>query len=106
MMRIRHTREGEERTVDLEAGPMTIGRADPLRGEWPDIDLGATSLSVSREHARLTEDEADQWWLEDLGSTNGTRVDGRRLAPHQAVKLTPGMTVAIGDTVLRVVDEP
>jgi pSer/pThr/pTyr-binding forkhead associated (FHA) protein len=52
------------------------------------------SERVSTSHARLQRRD-DVWVLADLGSTNGTFVDGERLAAETA--LAPGATVAFGD---------
>lgn len=71
---------------------MLIGRA-------PGCDLTLTSPRVSAKHARLTFD-AGTWWVEDLGSTNGTRVDGKRIRARTA--LHQGTEITIGGETLRV----
>ena len=48
---------------------------------------------VSRVHCRLTADKSDQLIVEDLTSTNGTRVNGERV--ERAV-LRPGDTLTVG----------
>jgi hypothetical protein len=53
---------------------------------------------ISGEHARL-ELRDGRWWLEDLNSTNGTWVNGRRLT--QAVAIPSGETFQCAHTVLR-----
>jgi len=53
--------------------------------------------SVSRVHARLQVGTGVQ--VEDLGSTNGTRVGGHRLEPNQPVALPLGAVLEIGDVV-------
>jgi pSer/pThr/pTyr-binding forkhead associated (FHA) protein len=75
-----------------------IGRADPRNKQYPDIDLtphGGSLLGVSRNHARLVLRGAD-WYLEDLRSTNGTFVDGERLAPGASAPLHEGCQVRCG----------
>ena len=54
---------------------------------------------VSRKHCALTWTDAGQWLLEDLGSTNGTIVEGTALTGQ--VLLTRGDSFKIGGTVLR-----
>ncbi|WP_131104125.1 FHA domain-containing protein [Ornithinimicrobium sufpigmenti] len=49
-----------------------IGRPSGSLGVRPDVDAGADS-AVSRRHAQLTSD-GSRWWIEDLGSSNGTYV--------------------------------
>src|SRR5690606_10718445 len=40
------------------------------------------SNTVSRQHAVLFKDPFDRWWIRDLGSRNGTRVNGEAVAEH------------------------
>jgi len=62
------------------------GRSEPLGGDGP-LGLGResdnhfvlTDPGVSRHHARLVR-SGDDWAIEDLGSSNGTRVNGRRVS--------------------------
>ncbi|MEM9192908.1 MAG: FHA domain-containing protein [Myxococcota bacterium] len=46
-----------------------------------DSEEGITVIqtSVSRHHAKIEQDSKRVWWVEDLGSTNGTFIDGRRV---------------------------
>ncbi|MEJ2887825.1 ATP-binding cassette domain-containing protein [Actinomycetospora aeridis] len=62
-------------------------------GRETDNDVVVSDLLVSRHHAELVADGAGGWELIDLGSPNGTYVDGRRI--HR-VALRPGMLVGIG----------
>ncbi|HYX41610.1 MAG TPA: FHA domain-containing protein, partial [Pyrinomonadaceae bacterium] len=60
-----------------------IGRWDADSGIFPDVDLDADDpeAKVSRRHARITR-RGPQYFIEDLGSTNGTFINrGRRLLP-------------------------
>jgi hypothetical protein len=57
---------------------------------------------VSRRHARIVADGAS-WAIEDLGSANGTWIDGTRVA---RARLAAGQIVTLGDTLLRVVEAP
>ncbi len=82
--------EGDEHT--LNSTPLTIGRA-------PQNDLPlADDEFASAKHARV-EPRRDGVWVEDIGSTNGTYLNGIRLA--RARKLAPGDVVRIGETELR-----
>ncbi|QSQ22705.1 FHA domain-containing protein [Pyxidicoccus parkwayensis] len=79
-------------SYDLPEGVTSLGRADEN-----DIVLGGDL--VSRRHARLYV-EGDALRIEDLGSRNGSRVNG---APLQGSKnLSPGDTVALGENTLSV----
>jgi two-component system, NtrC family, response regulator AtoC len=76
-----------------EQGMLRIGRA-----EHCEISVGDSQLS--REHAQLLVGPALQ--IVDLGSFNGTHVDGRLLPAHQAAPLAPGNVVTMGNTVVLV----
>ncbi|HYE13625.1 MAG TPA: FHA domain-containing protein [Pyrinomonadaceae bacterium] len=80
-----------------------IGRWDADGGIFPDVDLDADDpeAKVSRRHARITR-RAGQYFIEDLGSTNGTFVNrGRRLLPGDRQQLRDGDEVIVGKTFLR-----
>jgi hypothetical protein len=74
----------------------TIGRA-------PSCDFTVPDLSVSRWHARLHKEE-DNWLLSDLGSTNGTRLNGWRVT--SAVPIQPGDNVSFGSAAYVIIDRP
>ena len=74
-------------------GELTVGRAGSAN-----IALPGDSFASSR-HARIWT-EAGSLWLEDLGSTNGTTLNGRTVAAR--TQLNPGDRVQIGRTVLEV----
>ncbi|GAA4367883.1 FHA domain-containing protein [Nocardioides caricicola] len=65
---------GLPRVVRLENTSILIGRASRSRNITPDIDLSSDN-GISRRHAQLTTD-GTRWWVEDLGSSNGTYVGG------------------------------
>lgn len=56
--------------VPLKTTSILVGRASRSRGIAPDIDLGSDN-GISRRHCQLTTD-GRRWWVEDLGSSNGT----------------------------------
>lgn len=85
---------------DVEAH---IGRWDADGGIFPDVDLDTDDpeAKVSRRHARITVHNG-QYFLEDLGSTNGTFINrGKRLAPGQRQALCDGDEIIVGKTFLR-----
>ncbi len=82
--------EGDELTLDSAA--LLLGR-----GSSNDVNL-ARDEYASTNHARV-EPRRDGVWLEDVGSTNGTYLNGIRLT--RAKRLTPGDIVRIGETELR-----
>src|SRR5687767_10396260 len=80
---------GDGRTYPLAIGQTVIGRGDQANMRLPDV-------GISRRHARLDFDGA-QVVLTDLGSTNGTMVNGQRVS---AVALNPGDMIQLGTTTL------
>jgi len=81
----------------------TIGRWDADNGVFPDVDLDAfdSDAKVSRRHARIRRSNGG-YFIEDLGSTNGTYVNrGRRLLPGNTESLNDGDEVIVGKTFLR-----
>ena len=65
---------GPPAVVPLRHTSLLVGRESHSRDIHPDIDCGADN-GVSRRHAQLTTD-GSRWWVEDLGSSNGTFVAG------------------------------
>jgi diguanylate cyclase (GGDEF)-like protein len=84
--------------VDLGAqvlvdGPVTIGREE-------EIELPLRDGSISRRHCRVVpEPEHDRYLLVDLGSTNGTRLNGARV--EAPVALADGDKIFLGSTVVK-----
>lgn len=80
-----------------------IGRWDADGGIFPDVDLDADDpeAKVSRRHARIMR-RNEQYFIEDLGSTNGTFINrGRRLLPGDKQPLRDGDEIIVGKTFLR-----
>ena len=87
----------------LSKGEANIGRWDADNGVFPDVDLDAydPEAKVSRKHAKITFKDS-QYYIEDLGSTNGTFLNrGRRLIPGVPQKLSEGDEIIVGKTFLR-----
>jgi hypothetical protein len=82
--------DGEVFTLDSH--PLTVGRAVNNDVSMPDDEY------ASGRHARF-EPRRDGVWVEDIGSTNGTFVNGIRLTRER--KLTPGDVIRVGETDLR-----
>jgi ABC-type multidrug transport system ATPase subunit len=66
-----------------------------LVGSAPECEIRVERESVSSRHCRLTQ-YPDSYVLEDLGSTNGTFVNGYRLSPNSPVYLTRTDNVTLG----------
>ncbi len=68
-------------------------------GRGQDSGFVLTEHGVSRQHARL-ERGPQGWTVTDLGTTNGTFVNGRQIPAHRPIPLQPGDRLSIGSTVL------
>lgn len=82
---------GEEYYLNRDA-ETTIGRIDPVTGIRPDVDLTNADIqrSVSRRHAKVLHQGSEFKIVEEIGTMNGTFVNGRRIPT--------GSPVAIKDT--------
>ena len=76
--------------ISLDARPILIGRAD-------DSTLVLDDDYASTRHARIAM-QGDEWYVEDLGSTNGTYLDRAKVTAPTRVPL--GVPVRIGKTVI------
>lgn len=92
--RLRVVRPGGERELELTGARVVVGRL-------PDCDLYLDDPTVSRQHAAFVR-RGDEWWVVDLGSTNGTRVNGRATSEQL---LAPGDRVELSDAVVDFVED-
>jgi len=95
---------GNEIPLPTGNGPRTVGRGDPDRNTYPDIDLTnfGASRHVGRTHLKITVDLPTGVTGEDLGSAAQTRVNGRLKVPYQEFSLADGDLIQLGDFVLRI----
>jgi pSer/pThr/pTyr-binding forkhead associated (FHA) protein len=77
-------------TISLDGAPLLIGRGS-------DAAIRLDDDYVSTRHARIAS-SGDQWFIEDLGSTNGTYLGSQRLTQPTTLQL--GTQVRIGKTTL------
>ncbi len=76
----------------------SLGRATAGQPIVPDIDLApynAYETGVSRLHASLNISN-QPITVQDLGSVNGTRINGKKLAPHSTTSLSNGDILTLG----------
>jgi diguanylate cyclase (GGDEF)-like protein len=76
---------------------ITLAGPKHLVGRLPELDVAIEEDQVSRNHAQFFRDPLG-WWLEDLGSTNGSFVNDQRVTRQQ---LKDGDMVRFGSVVLR-----
>ncbi|NDJ76110.1 MAG: FHA domain-containing protein [Chloroflexi bacterium] len=108
-------KEGETLRLEIEGSPEPIlfkpkaetifGRRDPATGAMPDIDLtpfAGYRMGVSRRHSAIRFGESQTLDLWDLGSSNGTFLNGQRLSAHRPYRLHDGDEIRLGQMVIQV----
>lgn len=81
-----------------------IGRRDPNSGGMPDVDLTSYAgyrMGVSRRHSAIRLQEK-RLYVSDLGSSNGTFLNGTRLSAHRPYQIRDGDEIRLGQMVVRV----
>jgi two-component system NtrC family sensor kinase len=82
------------RCIPFEADTVVLGRA-------PGNDIQMKDKSISRRHLRI-ERRGDQYFIRDLGSKNGTFIEGARIEPEREYAVTEGMPIAVGKTFMSI----
>lgn len=77
---------------------VTLGRFDSVSGLAPDIELGPldTKHLTSRRHARLVRENGETFVLEEIGTANGTFVNGTRIVTGVRTRVVDGDTLRFG----------
>lgn len=103
-MKLVHAESGSEFALTSTKPEMLIGRPDPVTGLLPEINLGPldTHRSLSRRHAKVINEGGILFLREEVGTTNGTFIDGDRVPTGQARPLKVGSTLRFGSVELRV----
>lgn len=88
--------------VDGESSGLAAGRTFPLQtvttiGRDLDNDIVVADTYTSAHHA-CVEWRDGRWWVEDLGATNPTALNGHPLTPFDPVPLDPGDVIRVGRT--------
>lgn len=79
----------------------TVGRPDSVTGIHPDIDLSTvdTARSISRRHAKLMREGTRFFVYEEIGTANGTFVNGERVKTGVKSEVRPGDEIRFGAVV-------
>ncbi|MBZ0279607.1 MAG: FHA domain-containing protein [Anaerolineae bacterium] len=99
-----HIRDATEPVILQPAKKTVLGRTDSTSTQRPDLDLtpyGALEKGVSRIHAAIHRSD-DTLTLVDMGSANGTHLNGQRLVPDQPRILRDGDEIRLGKLVAHV----
>ncbi len=92
--------------VKFTKANLTLGRRDPATGTLPDIDLAPFAgyrMGVSRRHSEIRRNDDGYLELLDLGSSNGTFLNGQRLPPHTPYRVQNRDKMALGQIVMEVI---
>lgn len=84
--------------------PIHMGRLDPGASIFPEVDLtgdAGAEQGVSRRHARIMKRE-QRIYVEDLGSSNGTFINGQKLMPYFPEVLSDGDCLRLGKLEIKV----
>lgn len=95
---------GTDVSYEFARREMMLGRADSQRNLLPEIDLSqfdAYKFGVSRCHALLRRD-GSRVFIQDLGSSNGTFLNGKRLNAQSPHIVHDGDTIRLGTLVLQI----
>ncbi len=86
--------------MKIDRLPFRIGRRDPRRHHYPELDLAEHDRGVaSRNHATIHLSD-DVYTLTDLGSTNGTMINEERIPPNVPHPLRSGDRIKVGEVVM------
>jgi hypothetical protein len=102
-LRLMIPESGRDLLVPL-MGAVNLGRLDPAIDSFPGVDLtkdGGKEKGVSRRHAKISR-RGREVFIEDVGSMNGTRVNGKKLVAHLPQVLKSGDELHLGWLMLRV----
>lgn len=86
-------------------GTILFGRRDAAAGSMPEVDLtpyAGYRMGVSRRHAEIRLENKKYLNLYDLGSSNGTFLNGDRLLAHRSHRISNGDEIRFGQLVVKV----
>lgn len=103
-MKLVHVESCSEFALNSQRSELLIGRPDPVTGLLPEINLGPldTHRSLSRRHAKIVNESGILFLREEVGTTNGTFINGERLPTGQARPLSLGDSLRFGSVELQV----
>lgn len=99
-----HVESGSEFALNGQKTEMLVGRPDPVTGLLPEINLGPLDhqRSLSRRHAKIVNEGGILFLREEVGTTNGTFINGERVPTGQARPLSLGDSLRFGSVELKV----
>jgi sigma-B regulation protein RsbU (phosphoserine phosphatase) len=83
----------KDQTFDFKQKAVFIGRSSPN-------DIQINDIKISRKHLKIFK-IGESFSIEDLGSTNGTLLNGEMITPGKSYEVTERDTIVIGNTVIQ-----
>ena len=77
--------------------PLRIGRRDPRQQHYPELDLAEHDRGIASRHHATIQRSGDAYTITDLGSTNGTTLNGKLIPPRVPQPLRQGDRIKIGE---------
>jgi pSer/pThr/pTyr-binding forkhead associated (FHA) protein len=102
---ILHIKDASDPINIKPVGRLVVGRSDANSTIMPDIDLapfGAAEKGVSRQHAAIELSGDETLMVLDVGSSNGTFLNGQRLLPNQPRVLRDGDELRFGKLIAHI----
>jgi hypothetical protein len=90
--RLEYKDDAGEKNYELRSATTVIGR-----GSAVDVVIRNAGEEVSRQHCRIRREASGETFVSDLGSANGTLVDGVRLAPKKETALPPAAIISLAN---------
>ena len=90
------------REIEIQEGNNLIGRWDPQEKSFPEIDLEEDDIDakISRRHC-VIQKNGDTYYIEDVGSLNGTYLNNVQLLEGDKTILRVGDEILIGKILLK-----
>jgi len=85
---------------DLPMDEVIVGRQGLRVGRSADNNLQLNNREISRQHMRIFWEDDNQYYVEDLNSSNGVWLNEQRLTPREAASIEVGDTIRLGPFVL------
>ncbi|MCB1608761.1 MAG: cyclic nucleotide-binding domain-containing protein [Xanthomonadales bacterium] len=103
-IRLVHRDSGSEFALEPDQSEFLVGRPDPVIGVMPEINLGPldSKRTLSRRHAKVLCENGKWAVREEVGTTNGTSLNGRRIRTGETMSIQPGDTMRFGAIELEV----
>ena len=102
---LRIVASGQVLLLEPERSEFLVGRPDPVTGIQPEINLGPfdTMRTLSRRHGKILKEGGLYFVREEVGTTNGTFVNGERIKTGAAVPLKAGNRLRFGSIEVEVI---